>query len=384
MTDLTFPTFDLYRLLESCFEPEPGERLAVLIDLPDPSLVENFRYLNDPAFELQTLAHDEFYQPLRAGVAEQLKLGAVDLYAYQTVSGSNADLPEHAMTPEGRTVDFIKDVCEQHSILLCLSTHSATAPLLALARKIGFRAATMHGINRDVMHSGLCLDYRKVGEDTNRIRVALSPAERAEIDFVYGKQQFRLDIEIGGRHAGKSCGRCPPGQRNVENLPDGEVYFLPKSASGTFPHKFEDGTLAALQVVDGKIVDGTLLEGNPDTLSEGLARFLDDPATAVICEFGLGTSRLPVTGTGIQDEKIFGTFHLATGRCDHLGGYIGPDAFKHARNATHDDHLYNLGRTPEIGAQVRLVRKDRTDVLIENYVASPLMLDLLDNRVVTQ
>jgi hypothetical protein len=384
MTDLSFPPFDLYRLIESSFEPEPGERLAILIDLPEPSLVENFRFLDHPEFELQALAYNDFYQPLRAGVAERLKLGAVDFFAYRTVSGSNAELPHEAFTPAGQTIDFVDDICSKYTILMCLTTHSATAPLLVLSRKTGFRAATMHGINRDVMNSGLCLDYRKVGEVTNRFKAALSPAERAEIDFTYRGQTFRLDVEFGGRHAGKSAGRCPPGFRNVENLPDGEIYFLPKSAHGVFPHKFPDGTLAALKVDNGSVVDGTLLDGNPDTLAAGLQRFIEDPASAVICEFGLGTSRLPVTGVEIQDEKIFGTFHLATGRCDHLGGYIGPEAFRHLRNATHDDHLYNLGRTPEIGAQVRLVRAGRTDVLIDDYVASPLMEELLDDAVAAQ
>jgi hypothetical protein len=32
----------------------------------------------------------------------------------------------------------------------------------------------------------------------------------------------------------------------------------------------------------------------------------------------------------IQDEKILGTLHVATGRSDHLGGHLTPDKFKAA------------------------------------------------------
>ena len=49
----------------------------------------------------------------------------------------------------------------------------------------------------------------------------------------------------------------------------------------------------------------------------------------------------------IQDEKILGTLHVATGRSDHLGGHLTPDKFKVANNATHDDILFSPTKTPE-------------------------------------
>ena len=47
-----------------------------------------------------------------------------------------------------------------------------------------------------------------------------------------------------------------------------------------------------------------------------------------IGELGFGTQVLPFSGRDIQDEKILGTVHIATGRDDHLGGNITPDLFK--------------------------------------------------------
>ena len=68
-----------------------------------------------------------------------------------------------------------------------------------------------------------------------------------------------------------------------------------------------------------------------------------------------GTQVLPFSGRDIQDEKILGTIHVATGRDDHLGGKITPDMFKERLNASHDDVLYAPHKTPEI----RLVQQAR-------------------------
>jgi hypothetical protein len=99
-------------------------------------------------------------------------------------------------------------------------------------------------------------------------------------------------------------------------------------------------------------------------------------------ELGFGTQVLPFSGRDIQDEKILGTIHVATGRDDHLGGNITPDLFKEHKNASHDDVLYAPHKTPEIRLkQARMIRGDQTEVLIENYKPSKFMIDLLEAEV---
>jgi hypothetical protein len=83
-----------------------------------------------------------------------------------------------------------------------------------------------------------------------------------------------------------------------------------------------------------------LIEGKQSTIDEHNAKLTDDPMTGVLGELGFGTQVLPVSGADIQDEKILGTCHLATGRDDHLGGHITPAKFKRHQNATHDDILF--------------------------------------------
>ena len=98
----------------------------------------------------------------------------------------------------------------------------------------------------------------------------------------------------------------------------------------------------------------------------------------VVGELGFGTQELPFAGRDIQDEKILGTFHLATGRSDHLGGHLTPDKFANRQNATHDDILFAPPKTPEIQApQVRMHREGKTVVLLENYQPAAYMQGLL-------
>ncbi len=77
------------------------------------------------------------------------------------------------------------------------------------------------------------------------------------------------------------------------------------------------------------------------------AKLARDPVTGELGELGFGTQELPVSGRDIQDEKILGTLHVATGRSDHLGGLLTPDRFAKKINATHDDILFSPTKTPE-------------------------------------
>ena len=128
----------------------------------------------------------------------------------------------------------------------------------------------------------------------------------------------------------------------------------------------------------GRIVDSKLLKGNQKTIDEHKRKVESDPATGELGELGFGTQLLPVSGRDIQDEKVLGTLHVATGRSDHLGGHLTPDKFNSKKNATHDDILFAPHKTPEINVpQVRMHRSGETVVLIENFQPAAYMVDLL-------
>jgi len=373
----SFPPFDLVRLLKTVFAPRPGERVCILIDLKNPQDVVQFRFLQDPSLEIQRHAYEQFYQRLKQGALEELGLTGGDLFAYEITGGSNLDLPDLAVAPDGRQLSLERDIYPHYNIILCISTYSATAPLTAFAKKYGFRGATLHGLNTTILNSGLAVDYNEVSAKAEKLRLGMTRADAVEIDFELDGQCHTLRLELGGQEAQKSHGLCR-GEPDVANLPAGEIYFVPTGAEGAFPMKYEDGTLGIMRVTGGRVVEATLVRGNPETIAAHNAKLKSDPVTGEIGELGFGTQVLPVSGRDIQDEKILGTLHVATGRSDHLGGSLTPDRFANKQNATHDDILFAPHKTPEIRVpQARMYKNGEVKVLIEDFQPR-YMQELLD------
>jgi hypothetical protein len=373
-----FPPFSLSRLLTTVFAPQGGERVAILIDLDDPAEIRDLVFLKMDKYSIQRLGYEVFYRGLKDGVLEELGLRGGDLFAYQVTGGSNLDLPAEAMDPAGRTVDLEQDVYRQYDIILCISTFSATAPLTAFAKRIGFRGATLHGLNEIILQSGLAVDYNVVSQEAERLRSALTRADHFEVDFAIDGRTHTLKLLCGGQEAQKSHGLCRGKEPDVANLPAGEVYFVPTGAEGAFPMRYEDGTLGLMEVAGGRIRNAVLLRGDQAVIEAHNAKLAADPVTGELGELGFGTQNLPVSGRDIQDEKILGTMHVATGRSDHLGGALTPDRFAEAANATHDDILFAPHKTPEIQVQqVRMFRDGQTTVVLENFQPAAYLREAL-------
>jgi aminopeptidase len=375
-----FPPFSLNRLLTTVFQPKGGERVAILIDLENPRDVVNFAFLKDPALTIQRHAYEVFYRGLKEGGLKGLNLTGGDLFAYKITGGSNLDLPDQAITPEGRQVSLEKDVYPNYDFILCISTFSATAPLTAFAKKYNFRGATLHGLNDIILRSGLAVDYNEVSKQAEKLRLGLTKADWFEADFKVAGQVYTLKLICNRQEAQKSHGLCRGPEADVANLPAGEVYYVPEGAEGKFPMRYEDGTLALMDVRDGRIQNATLIRGKQAEVDAHNAKLLSDPVTGEIGELGFGTQDLPVSGRDIQDEKVLGTMHVATGRSDHLGGHLVPGLFKNAKNATHDDILYSPSKTPEIEiTEVRMQRDGKTEVVLEHFQPAPYLLNILKN-----
>lgn len=364
-----FPKFDLARLLGTVFKPTVGCRVCILIDLPDLSEAKGYAFLKNPARQVQQNAYKHFYQGLKNGVLEELSMKGGEMFAYTQTTGSNLDLPDECVDMDGNAHSLEKDIYPQYDIILCISTFSATAPLTEFAKRYGFRGATLHGLNDVILNSGLAVDYNDVSRDAEKLRKAMTKADWVEVDFtVDGHESMTVRLELGQQEAQKSHGLCQGETPDVANLPAGEVYFVPTGAEGTFPLKYEDGTLGRLTVTGGRITKAELIEGKQATIDEHNKKLRDDPMTGVLGELGFGTQVLPVSGADIQDEKVLGTCHLATGRDDHLGGHITPDKFKKRQNATHDDILFAPHKTPNFDiAQARMHRDGKTVVVIEHF-----------------
>ncbi len=380
MSQREFPSFSLSRLLRNTFHPRKGERICILIDLPDILLVKDWAFLENKQFSIQKHAHESFYQALHDNVMTELQLSGGDFFAYEETGGSNLDLPDIVMSPDGSELSLNKHVYPNYNIILCISTYSATAPLTAFAKQFGFRGATLHGVNDIILNSGLAVDYNEVSRDAEKLRLALTHADYFEIDFQLEDETHTLKLECSQQDAQKSHGICLENEPDVANLPAGEVYFVPTGGEGEFIMQYADGTLGLQTVESGKIITATLIRGEQSTIDDHNKKLKSDPVTGEIGELGFGTQDLPVSGRDIQDEKILGTIHVATGRSDHLGGTLTPDKFVTPTNATHDDILFSPSKTPDITvSEVRMQRDGKTIVVLENYQPTAHLLDALNN-----
>ena len=377
----TFKPFSLTRLMRTCFGQGNGEKLCILIDLPDPKAITDFAFLQDPSLSIQNYGYEVFYKGFKNGALKELNFSGGDLFAYRETGGSNLDMEDDAYDPQGRHLSLDRDIYPHYGIILTVSTFSATAPLTAKCKEFGFRGATLHGLNQIIVDSGLSVDYNVVSEQAERMRLGLTKADRFEIDFEVEGQVTTLKLFTHQQEAQKSHGLCPPGKPDVANLPAGEVYFVPEGAEGRFPFKYDETTVGMLTVKDGKIVESQLIYGDYALITAHNQKLQDDPMVGALGELGFGTQSLPFSGRDIQDEKILGTCHIATGRDDHLGGKLTPDLFKEKQNASHDDVLYAPHKTPEIRVpDVRMYRGDQVESLIRHYEPTEYVLGLIHGK----
>jgi hypothetical protein len=375
-----FPSFDLARLLGTVFEPTQGCRVCILIDFNEPqALIKDFTFLTETGFPVQKKAYEYFYLGLQNGALDDLEMSGGEMFAYRCTRGSNLDLADDVWDTKGNLLSLDRDIYSNYDVILCISTFSATAPLTAKCKQYGFRGATLHGLNDVILNSGLAVDYHEVSVDAERLRLALTRADSIEIDFALEDGRVLTAwLGLDGQEAQKSHGLCIGKTPDIANLPAGEVYFVPTDAKGQFPMKYEDGTLGVLQVEHRCIIHSTLIEGNQATIDAHNARLADDPMTGTLGELGFGTQVLPVSYADIQDEKVLGTCHLATGRDDHLGGDILPNMFKKHENSTHDDILFAPHKTPNFNiSQVRMKRGSQEEVVIENFKPARYLIDAL-------
>jgi leucyl aminopeptidase (aminopeptidase T) len=233
-------------------------------------------------------------------------------------------------------------------------------------------------VNEIILNSGLARDYAEVSDQAERLRLTMTRSDWFEIEFQVLGRECTLHLDLGGQEAQKSHGLCyEPGE--IANLPAGEVYFVPKDANGAFPMLYPNGTLALAHVQDNRIESLELLEGDVATVDAHRDKINQDPAAAEIGELGLGTQDLPWSGRDIQDEKVLGTVHVATGRSDHLGGHITPDMFNHPENASHDDILFAPHKTPKIDVvEVRMHKDGATRAVIQHYRPTNYLKSVLD------
>ncbi|GIO58479.1 aminopeptidase [Paenibacillus cineris] len=241
------------------------------------------------------------------------RLGAESMLAVMTERAKSGEEPPEA----------IAAAMTKAQVVVCITKHSLThTQARKQAAAAGARLATMPGITEDMFLEGaIAADYTQVKALTEKVTDMLTGAQTVRIE----KDGRSLEVSIQGRDGVPSTGMyLEPGQSG--NLPSGEAYIAP--VEGTAEGQIVvDGSIAGIGKLSGPIVltveKGrlTAAEGGPE--GEKLLQMLGDGDGRQLGEFGIGTNeKARITGVVLEDEKVYGTIHVAFGSNNTFGGIV--------------------------------------------------------------
>lgn len=237
--------------------------------------------------------------------------------------------------PEGRVTGeeppaAVGAAMKAADVALCPTAKSITHTTARIeAAAAGTRVVTMPGVTLDMLRDGAaCADYAEVERRTMALTERLTYAKTARIE----KDGHVLTMDLTGRDGVASPGvyRAPGASGN---FPSGEAYIAP----------LEGGANGSV-VIDGSMVGiGTLAEPLVATLENGrlvqaeggdangayaeqLSILFARPENGTIAELGIGTNeRAKLCGIILEDEKLYGTVHVAFGTNASFGGVTKAD-----------------------------------------------------------
>lgn len=189
------------------------------------------------------------------------------------------------------------------------------------ATDAGARGATLPGITESVMVEGLAADYDAIGDACADLLDQVEGADEIHITTPLGTD---IAIEPGDRVWRDDTGiNHEPG--DFSNLPAGEVFVSPSTATGTY---VVDGTMMPHgrleKPIEFTVEDGYVVEiGDPEIRQqvETAAEAVGDAAYN-LAELGIGANVgvTSLVGSVLLDEKAAGTVHLAIGDDAGIGG----------------------------------------------------------------
>lgn len=354
-------SFDLEKLILDVFDPSPGEKILVMIDVPKGVVGDNA----SAWYMRRGMAH-RWHKALEEMSADH-GFEVLPMLKYPATGAHSGPLPEEGEL-DGKTVQ-IEDVLDQANIVLALTEYSATAPLIeATKRHPDLRVASMPTVSESMEQTALAANYDEVASRVHILRERLDQAAGAVVEFSTGDLMF---FDLRYRHAEADDGQLRAGEagERVINLPSGEAYIVPyegeidgdpSRTEGTIPFLCENDTIL-LEVTGNRVVN-VVGEGG---CAKGIREFLEvDEARRNIAELGLGCNdKAVITGNVLEDEKVQG-MHWAFGLSEALGGTVGIDDFSDPSHALHWDIVYPTGGAIEVNSLVFLYEDGSTEEIM--------------------
>lgn len=192
------------------------------------------------------------------------------------------------------------------------------------ASKLGVRVGTMPGITTDIMVRCLNADYERIIALTDYVVDRLKGVKNIRVVTAKGTD---ITMPVEGRAILPSKGVMRE-KGESGNLPSGEAYLAPWEDRSN-GRVVIDGSVAGIGLLTEPITID-VVNGYAETITGGeQARQLEEVFNRVgrdaraVAEFGVGTNyKAILTGLILEDEKVYGTIHIAFGNNITMGGRI--------------------------------------------------------------
>lgn len=214
----------------------------------------------------------------------------------------------------------VAEAMRNSDIVICPTAKSLTHTNARInAVKNNARVGTMPGITEEMFLQGaITADFVRVEEITNKLTDMLTRAKEARVE----KDGYVLKLGLDGRNGVPSPGVYKtPGTGG--NLPSGEAYIAPLETKAD-GETVIDGSMVGIGKLEEplyvKLQGGKLVEVKGKN-SEKLDILFKNDNNATIAELGIGTNEKAILcGIILEDEKVYGTVHIAFGTNTSFGG----------------------------------------------------------------
>jgi len=243
----------------------------------------------------------------------------------------------------------IADLMKLVDAVICPTAKSLThTDARREASKLGVRVGTMPGITVDCMVRCLNADIEKIVNLTDYVVGKMTGIKQIRVVTEKGTD---IIMPVEGRNVLPSKG-VMRNKGESGNLPSGEVFLAPWEGK-TNGKVVIDGSMAGIGMLKSpitiEVVDGYAEKITGGEESDRLAEMLDKVGrdARAVAEFGIGTNyKAQLTGMILEDEKVFGTIHVAFGNNISMGGNISVSS-----------HLDGLVNEPDIYFDDELIMK---------------------------
>ncbi len=308
------------------------------IELKNASLKALVDYMDLKSEETLLIVSDETKREIAQSLLEEGKKLCKEAFLVEMKSREiNGQEPPQQIAELMKMVDVV--ICPTEKSL----THTDAR---REAVKLGVRVATMPGIKIGTMIRCLNADADKVIELTKKIADELRKTSEIRVVTEKGTD---ITMPMKDRQILESTGVLR-NKGESGNLPSGEVYLAPweDKSNGKI---VIDGSMAGIGMLDTPITI-EVINGYAEKITGGdeavkLTDMLDKAGreARAVAEFGIGTNyKAELIGEILEDEKVYGTIHIAFGNNKSMGG-----------NITVGSHLDGLIKQPDVYFDGKLI-----------------------------